>query len=163
MSKRTIVFIFLTSAVNWASAQVRADTLRINIDSAEKIFLSGNYTLLAQKYNIQSQKALEIQAKLYPNPNLTLFYSLYNSQTKKFFPVGPDSSGGELTAQLSQLIYLAGKRKKQLKIAETNTRLAEYQFYDLMRTLKYTLRTDFYNIYFLLKNRKAKDILLKKK
>jgi outer membrane protein, heavy metal efflux system len=155
MSIRTIVFIFLTSAINWASAQVTTDTLRINIDSAEKIFLSGNYTLLAQKYNIQSQKALEIQAKLYPNPNLSLFYSLYNSQTKKFFPIGPDSSGGELTAQLSQLIYLAGKRKKQFKIAETNTRLAEYQFYDLMRTLKYTLRTDFYNIYFLLQSSKV--------
>ncbi|HSZ33248.1 MAG TPA: TolC family protein [Puia sp.] len=155
MSLRTLVIIVLSCAFNYVSGQVPADTLRINIDSAERIFLKGNYTLLAQKYNIQSQKALEIQAKLYPNPNLSVFYSLYNSQTKKFFPVGPDSSGGELTAQLSQLIYLAGKRKKQLKIAETNTRLAEYQFYDLIRTLKYTLRTDFYNIYFLLQSSKV--------
>lgn len=152
MSLKTIVFILFSIGANWASGQNHADTLRINMDSAERMFLGGNYNLLAQKYNIQSQKALEIQAKLYPNPNLSLFYSLYNSQTKKFFPVGPDSTGGELTAQLSQLIYLAGKRKKQVKIAETNTRLAEYQFYDLVRTLKYTLRTDFYNIYFLLQS-----------
>jgi cobalt-zinc-cadmium efflux system outer membrane protein len=152
MSLKKITLIFLFAGVRWASGQVHNDTLRISIDSAERMFLAGNYNLLAQKYNIQSQKALEIQAKLYPNPNLSLFYSLYNSQTKKFFPVGPDSTGGELTAQLSQLIYLAGKRKKQVKIAETNTRLAEYQFYDLVRTLKYTLRTDFYNIYFLLQS-----------
>jgi outer membrane protein, heavy metal efflux system len=152
MSLRKLALIILSGGFSYVSGQVPTDTLRINLDSAEKIFLKGNYTLLAQKYNIQSQKALEIQAKLYPNPNLSVFYSLYNSQTKKFFPVGPDSSGGELTAQLSQLIYLAGKRKKQLKIAETNTRLAEYQFYDLIRTLKYTLRTDFYNIYFLLQS-----------
>ena len=52
--------------------------------------------------------------------------------------------------QVSQLIYLAGQRNKQVRIAEANTRIAEYQFYDLIRTLKYTLRTDFYNIYFLL-------------
>jgi outer membrane protein, heavy metal efflux system len=155
MSLRILVLIVFSCGFNYVSGQVPADTLRINIDSAEKIFLGGNYTLLAQKYNIQSQKALEIQAKLYPNPNLSVFYSLYNSQTKKFFPVGPDSTGGELTAQLSQLIYLAGKRKKQVKIAETNTRLAEYQFYDLIRTLKYTLRTDFYNIYFLLQSSKV--------
>ncbi len=152
MSLKKLLPIFLLLKVCFVSGQVHTDTLRIGIDSAEKMFLSGNYNLLAQKYNIQSQKALEIQAKLYPNPNLSVFYSLYNSQTKKFFPVGPDSTGGELTAQLSQLIYLAGKRKKQVKIAETNTRLAEYQFYDLVRTLKYTLRTDFYNIYFLLQS-----------
>jgi outer membrane protein, heavy metal efflux system len=157
MSLKPLALIFFTVWINLVSGQVHSDTLRVNLDSAERLFLSGNYTLLAQKYNIQSQKALEIQAKLYPNPNLSLFYSLYNSQTKKFFPVGPDTTGGELTAQLSQLIYLAGKRKKQVKIAEVNTRLAEYQFYDLIRTLKYTLRTDFYNIYFLLQSAKVYD------
>jgi outer membrane protein, heavy metal efflux system len=157
MLPKPLVLIFFTIWVNLVSGQVHSDTLRINLDSAERLFITGNYTLLAQKYNIQSQKALEIQAKLYPNPNLSLFYSLYNSQTKKFFPIGPDSSGGELTAQLSQLIYLAGKRKKQVKIAEANTRLAELQFYDLIRTLKYTLRTDFYNIYFLLQSSTVYD------
>lgn len=130
--------------------QSHSDSLKLNLDSAEKLFLTGNFSLLAQKYNVQAQKAQEIQAKLYPNPNLSVFYSLYNTETKKFFPIGSGTSGGELTAQLSQLIYLAGQRNKQVKIAQANTRLAEYQFYDLIRTLKYTLRTDFYNIYFLL-------------
>ncbi|HEY4935785.1 MAG TPA: TolC family protein [Puia sp.] len=157
MSLKPLALVFFTLWINLVSGQVHSDTLRINLDSAERLFITGNYTLLAQKYNIQSQKALEIQAKLYPNPNLSLFYSLYNSQTKKFFPVGPDSTGGELSAQLSQLIYLAGKRKKQVRIAEANTRLAEYQFYDLIRTLKYTLRTDFYNIYFLLQSANVYD------
>ncbi len=157
MSLKTLALVFSTLWINLVSGQVHSDTLRINLDSAERLFITGNYTLLAQKYNIQAQKALEIQARLYPNPNLSVFYSLYNSETKKFFPVGPDSSGGELTAQLSQLIYLAGKRKKQVRIAEANTRLAEYQFYDLARTLKYTLRTDFYNIYFLIQSASVYD------
>ncbi len=147
----------LTLWINLVSGQIHSDTLRIKLDSAERLFLTGNFNLLAQKYNIEAQKALEIQAKLYPNPNLSAFYSLYNTQTKKFFPVGSGNSGGELSAQLSQLIYLAGKRKKQVRIAETNTRLAEYQFYDLIRTLKYTLRTDFYNIYFLLQSANVYD------
>ena len=150
MSLKPFVLVFFTLWINLASGQIHADTLRINLDSAEKLFLGGNYTLLAQKYNIQAQKAQEIQAKLYPNPNLSVYYSLYNTETKKFFPVGNGTSGGELSGQLSQLIYLAGQRNKQVKIAEANTRIAEYQFYDLIRTLKYTLRTDFYNIYFLL-------------
>ena len=58
---------------------------------------------------------------------------------------------------LSQLIYLAGQRNKQVKIAEANTRLSEYQFFDLIRTLKYTLRTDFYNIYYLLHSASVYD------
>jgi outer membrane protein, heavy metal efflux system len=143
--------------MNMASGQAHSDTLRINLDSAERLFISGNFNLLAQKYNIQAQKAQEIQAKLYPNPNLSVYYSLYNTQTKKFFPVGSGTSGGELSGQLSQLVYLAGQRNKQVKMAEANTRLAEYQFYDLIRTLKYTLRTDFFNIHFLLQSAAVYD------
>ena len=150
MSLKPFVLVIATFCVNLVSGQVHTDTLRIKLDSAEKLFLGGNFILLAQKYNIQVQKALEIQAKLYPNPNLSVYYSLYNTETKKFFPVGSGTSGGELSGQVSQLIYLAGQRNKQVRIAEANTRIAEYQFYDLIRTLKYTLRTDFYNIYFLL-------------
>ena len=79
------------------------------------------------------------------------FFTVYIiRKPKNSFLIGSGTSGGEFSGQLSQLIYLAGQRNKQVKIAEANTRLAEYQFYDLIRTLKYTLRTDFYNIYFLL-------------
>jgi outer membrane protein, heavy metal efflux system len=152
MSQKSFVLALLTLWINGVSGQVHTDTLRISLDSAEQLFISGNFTLLAQKYNIQAQRAQEIQASLYPNPNLSFFYSLYNTQTKKFFPVGPGTNGGELTTQLSQLIYLARQRNKQIRLAEVNTRLAEYQFYDLIRTLKYTLRTDFYNIFFLLRS-----------
>jgi outer membrane protein, heavy metal efflux system len=157
MSFKHFLLILSTLWISGVSAQIHTDSLKITLDSAERLFLNGNYLLLAQKYNIQAQKAQEIQAKLYPNPNLSVFYSLYNTQTKKFFPTGMGSSGGELTAQLSQLVYLAGQRNKQVKIAEANTRLAEYQFYDLVRTLKYTLRTDFYTIYFLLQSAAVYD------
>ncbi len=130
-------------------AQIVPDTLRIGLDSAEQMFLRQNFSLLAQKYNIDAQKAQVIQAKLYPNPNFSASYSLYNPTSKKFFPTGYGENGGEFSAQLSQLIILAGKRNKQIKIAEENAKLAEYQFYDLIRTLKYTLRSDFFNIYYL--------------
>ena len=44
---------------------------------------------------------------------------------------------------------LAGKRNKKVKLEKINTEIAEYQFYDLLRTLKYELRTNFYDLYFL--------------
>jgi outer membrane protein, heavy metal efflux system len=152
MLLKSIGLVFLTLSVLAGKAQMPADTLRINLDSAEHLFFAGNFSLLAQKYNVQAQQAQEVQARLYPNPNLAASYSLYNSHSKAFFPTGSGINGGELTAQLSQLIYLAGQRNKQVKIAQANTQLASYQFFDLIRTLKYTLRTDFFNIYYLVQS-----------
>jgi cobalt-zinc-cadmium efflux system outer membrane protein len=133
-------------------AQVPSDTLRLSLDSAEHLFISGNFSLLAARYNISAQQAQEIQARLYPNPNLAVFYSLYNTNTKKIFPAGSGDKGGELSAQLSQLIYLAGQRNRQVKMAQAASGLAVWQFHDLMRTLKYSLRVDFFNLYYLLQS-----------
>jgi outer membrane protein, heavy metal efflux system len=132
-------------------ASAQQDTLHLTLDSAENLFLHQNLALLAQHYNIDAQKALVIQARLYANPNFTLSQGLYN---KTFLPIGDK---GETSAGLSQLILLAGKRNKQIKIAQANTTLSEYEFYDLLRTLKYTLRSDFYNIYYLQQSAKAYD------
>lgn len=140
------VSILLVSFVNAQPGAFQKDTIYLNLDSAEQIFLRNNLMLLAQKYNIDAQKALVIQARLYPNPNININRGFFHPELKKFFAGGPD---GETSAGLSQLIILAGKRNKQIRIAETNTKLAEYQFYDLLRTLKYTLRSDFFNIYYL--------------
>ena len=124
-----------------------ADTLSITLQEAEKKFLDSNYLLLAQKYNIEATRALIIQAKVFPNPNYSHTQTLYNSSAKRWFPVGfPD---GEVAEGISQLILLAGKRNNSIKLAKANTTLSEYQFYDLIRTLKYTLRSDFFDIYFL--------------
>src|ERR1700761_6157941 len=133
-----IVGCFFIPFMAWS--QPHLDTLRLQLPEAEKMFLDSNLQLLAQRYNIDATKALVIQARLYPNPNLALGHTLYSGTLKQFFPTGAND---ETTAQLSQLILLAGKRNKQIKVAEENVHLSEYQFFDLLRTLKYTLRTDF--------------------
>jgi cobalt-zinc-cadmium efflux system outer membrane protein len=148
----TVLLFVLAGKFNQLHAQTNnplvADTLHLTLDSAEARFLRQNFQLLAQKYNVDATKAQIIQAKLYANPNLAVSTALYNPSAKKFFPA-PFSNDGEFQASLTQLIYLAGKRNKQIKIAEANAKLSEYEFYDVLRTLKYTLRTDFFNIYFL--------------
>lgn len=132
------------------------DTLRLTLNQCEKLFLDSNYQLLAQKYNVEATRALIIQAKVFPNPNISYAQTLYNSDAKKWFPA-PGSSIGEEIVGLSQLIQIAGKRNNSIKLAKANTTLAEYQFFDLIRTLKYTLRSDFYNIYFLLQSASVYD------
>ena len=136
-----------------AQPSSKADTLLLDLKKAEKMFLDSNYLVLAQKYNIDAQKALILQARLFPNPNISLNRGPISSLPD---PVtGTPTSflhNGETQVQLSQLVLLAGKRNKQIKLAEANEKLAEYQFFDLIRTLKYTIRSDFYNIYYLQKS-----------
>jgi cobalt-zinc-cadmium efflux system outer membrane protein len=155
MQKRWIVLViglvFITLRL---SAQVRQDTVEMRLPEAEKMFLDSNLQLLAQRYNIDANKALVIQARLWPNPNFSIGHTLYSGTLDKFFPLGAND---ETNAGLSQLILLAGKRNKQVKLAQAQATLTEYQFFDLLRTLKYTLRTDFFNIYYLQQSAKVYD------
>jgi len=122
------------------------DTLHISIQDAEKQFIDKNLSLLAERYNIDAARAQVIQAKLYPNPNINLAGNIYNPDRKKWADVS--NKTGEYAIGVQQLILLAGKRNKQVKMAETSTQIAEQRFFDLLRTLRYTLRSDFYQAYF---------------
>ena len=155
MQKKWIVLILGSFFINLlAGAQPHQDTVRLSLPEAEKMFLDSNLQLLAQKYNIDANKALVIQARLWPNPNFSIGHTLYSGTLNKFFPTGAND---ETTVGLSQLILLAGKRNKQVQIAQAGVKLTEYQFFDLLRTLKYTLRTDFFHIYYLQQSARVYD------
>jgi len=155
MQKKWIVLILGSFFISlFLEAQPRQDSVRLTLPEAEKMFLDSNFQLLAARYDIDASKAQIIQARLWPNPNFSIGHTLYSGTLKQFFPLGAND---ETTAGLSQLILLAGKRNKQVKIAQANAQLTEYQFFDLMRTLKYTLRTDFFRIYYLQQSAKVYD------
>lgn len=149
------ILVFFLAKENTIWAQKQPDTLVIKLDTAESQFLRRNLNLIAAHFNINIQEALIIQARLWTNPNLQIGYGAWNSDDHKIFPWrGPSSIQ---SAQLQQLFLLAGKRNKQIKIAETNTQISKYAYFDLIRTLKTQLRTDFYSIYFLQKSSKVYD------
>ena len=139
-------WVLAPGSLSAQTTDVPTDTLHVGLDSAESIFVRQNLSVLAQRYNVSAQDALVLQARLWPNPNFSIGHTLYSGTLHEFFPLGAND---ETNANLDQLILLAGKRNKQIKLARANTKLAEYQLFDLLRTLKYTLRTDFYNIYYL--------------
>jgi cobalt-zinc-cadmium efflux system outer membrane protein len=134
------------------------DTLRLTLQDAERNFIDSNLQLLAQRYNIDAQQALVIQARLYANPNYSIGHGLYSAQLRQFFPTGIND---ETTMELDQEIIIAGKRNKSIKLAQANVELAQNQFFDLLRTLKYTLRTDFFQIYYQLQSAKVYDAEIK--
>ena len=122
------------------------DTLRLSLSESEKMFIENNLSLLAARYQVDETRAGVIQAKLFPNPTLELSGSLYNPQEKRFAHF---YGSGQYTASIQQLIRLAGKRNKEIRLSETQLKMAESQFEDLLRTLKLTLRSNFYKVHFL--------------
>lgn len=145
-----IYFIFL-SAVMYA----QTDTISLSVNDADKRFLDSNLTLLAAHYNVDANKALIQQAKLWNNPILSTDQNVYSNN--HFFEHGKDYDGapkGQYFIQLQQLILTAGKRGKQINLATTNAQISSLQLQDLLRNLRFQLHNDYYNVGQLLSSRK---------
>jgi len=126
-----------------AQAQSAAgDTLNINIKQAEDQFLKNNLSLIIQRYNIDNASAQIITARLFNNPDFSFANGLYANDASE----GPAYK--EQSFSISQLFTTAGKRNKNIQLAKMGVEQSKYQFFDLLRTLKFTLRNDFYSIYF---------------
>jgi cobalt-zinc-cadmium efflux system outer membrane protein len=128
-------------------AQAVQDTITLNLQQAEKTFIDSNFVLLAQHYNVDAQKALIEQAKVWQNPTLNTDFMI--GANGKFLNYSKDGNGnyiGQYYVQLQQLILTAKKRGKQIALATTNAKLSELQLQDVMRNLRYQLHQDYYHI-----------------
>jgi cobalt-zinc-cadmium efflux system outer membrane protein len=124
------------------------------LEEAEKQFLSKNLFLIANQYNIQAAKALTIQAAIWENPYFLGELNAINPQDKRYGDVG---ANGEKVFALEQVIYLGGKKKNEIALARSNEKIAELDFQDLLRTLKFEIRKSFYAIYFNNKKLESND------
>ncbi|ADY52178.1 outer membrane efflux protein [Pseudopedobacter saltans DSM 12145] len=137
---KAVITFLLTSIVISSFA---ADPVKINIRQADSIFLEKNYLLLASTMNIEAQKALILQAKLYPNPTFSLGFVAYDPENKKALHIG---SSGQKTAEIEQLLLLGGKRKAEIEMAKTNASIAEIEFQKLVRELRFKLYSNLFNV-----------------
>ncbi|KAF2082487.1 TolC family protein [Flavobacterium sharifuzzamanii] len=142
--------LLLFALLNQAAIAQKSLTLQ----DCESQFLKKNLFLLASQYNIDAAKALTIQARIWDNPMITAELNAYNPERDKFFDIGKE---GQKAFSIEQLIYLGGKKRNEVKLAQTNTQLAELQFNDVLRTLKFQLRKSFYTVYYNTKNLENTD------
>ena len=165
---RKIIFLLLVLISKLCFSQqptVSIDTISITLNDAEDQFVKNNFALLAQKYNVDASKALIRQAGLFNNPNIYYENSVYNKYKttgSKFFPTeigkwGDYTTQGEILIQYNWLFSVAGKRNKAVKVAKAQADVAQYQFDDLMRTLLFALRSDFYQLHYGLQSLKLFD------
>lgn len=138
------------SFVGWTQ-----DTLVLTQQSAEKIFLEKNLSILAQQLHINQQEARIEQAKLWPNPTVT--FDQVN------FWAGPKQTLGQETApplwndfgrnqqfalELEQLVYTANKRQKWVELEKISADKEKIYFSELLRVLKFELRNNINELYF---------------
>ncbi len=155
--KKVFLLLFVLAS-NIVTAQYK-DTLTISLQEAEKMFLEKNYFLLAQRYNIQVADAAIKQARLWYNPTFFFESNLYNPATGRAFNYGanhpnansPYVNNGQFQAQISQIISLAGKRSKLVKLAQINKNLEELAFEDLMRVMRLEIYGNYTDLYASLK------------
>ncbi|GAB3725014.1 TolC family protein [Spirosoma lituiforme] len=139
---RSGLFLFLLLIAGQVSAQ---DSLRLTRQQADSVFIKNNLLLLAERFRIDVSQAQILQASLRDNPTASVEISAYNGQTRRALDVG---RGGEKIISIQQLLYTAGKRNKRVALATEAAHLTELELLDLLRGLRFELRSRFYAIYF---------------
>ncbi|MGD1319565.1 TolC family protein [Chryseobacterium sp. 2R14A] len=135
MNKIAGLFVVISSVI---SAQQQMSLLE-----CENAFQQNNLQLLAEQYNINMADADVLQAKIWELPQMSGYINGYNPEDKRFLDAGR-AKGLEVT----QLIYMGGKKKNEIAFAKSNKELAQLQFSQLLVELRTQLHTNYYNLYY---------------
>lgn len=129
---------------------------QMSLQDCELAFQKNNLQLLAAQYNINMADADIIQAKIWELPQIEGYVNAINPQDKRVFDVGR-AKGVEIT----QLIYLGGKKKNEIQFAKSNKELSQLQFSQLLVDLRTELRQTYYNLIYEQKKRTSIESQLK--
>lgn len=116
---------------------------QMSLLDCENAFQTNNLQLLAEQYNINMADADILQAKIWELPQMSGYINAYNPEDRKFLDAGK-AKGFEVT----QLIYMGGKKKNEVAFAKSNKDLVQLQFTQLLVELRTQLHTNYYNLYY---------------
>lgn len=126
-----------------AISSFMAGQQQMSLLDCEEAFQKNNLQLLAEQYNINMADADILQAKIWELPQLSGQINAYNPEGKKVFDIG-SAKGAEIT----QLIYMGGKKKNEIAFAKSNKELAQLQFSQLLIDLRTQLHSTYFNLYY---------------
>jgi len=143
---KTLVCAVVALICRCVTAQT--DTLYISTAQAEDLFIRQNLQLIAEKLNIDIANAAIIQAKLWPNPtisiqdvNLWMTDSQRNGEVEVIPPLtGRIGRNTQFAIGIEQDILTGGKRRKLVEMERVSRDIAEQYFEELLRSLKVELR-----------------------
>ena len=140
LKKTIFVIVFLSVGINFYAQEI----LRITQTDLDTRFLKNNFNLIASHANIDINRAYKQQALLWDNPYFDIETDLLTlPKNEKATFLG---NFGQVYMQLQQIFRTAKKLKKNADISEATAQLSEAQFFDLTRTLRHQLHSDFYDL-----------------
>jgi len=130
-----------------APAATSADTIRLSLPDAEQRFFQNNLAVLAQQYNVTVAQAQAVQARLIDNPTIYVEQDVLRRRIAR--PTVPEgTAASEAVVSVQQLFSLAGRRKAAGQAAQQGAVVEQYNLQDLLRNLRYQLRTTYYDLFF---------------
>ncbi|SHM01037.1 TolC family protein [Flavobacterium chilense] len=142
--KRILLTLFIiVSCKSVAQTAALNDTIVFSRKQAEALFLEKNISIISEKLNIDIADAQVIQAKLWPNPTLTVSeINLWDNATAQQLPAlwGNFGKTQQVNAELEQLVQTAGKRKKMIAMEKVGVDIAKEYFKTFLRNLKIEFR-----------------------
>lgn len=133
-----------------------ADTVRLTLAEAEQRFSQNNLGVIAQQYNVSIAQAQALQARLIDNPTVYLEQDLLSRKVlNREVPAG--TGGSQVAFNFQQLVSLAGRRKAAGRVAQQNAVVEQFNLADLLRNLRYQLRTSYFDLFFKQQTLKVYD------
>lgn len=155
--KAWMLLLFLIGISKTFAQLTPSDSLVLHRQQFEELFLKQNLFLLAEKYNIDKAEALVLQAKLWPNPSMSIsdvnLWATDRQLSNLDEPLPPVFGGfaknTQFSIQIEQLIQTAGKRRKLMASERVGIEIAEQEFEDVLRELKFDFRNKLIQLQYL--------------
>lgn len=138
MLKKLIFFLLITTQTAFSQQS-------LSLQQCEDKFVKNNLLLLAEQYNLDIAKASVIQAKIWDLPVVSGEINAINPQDKRVLDIG---AKGQKAIAVQQLLYLGKKKQNEVEFAKSTIGIAELQFEQLLKNLRFELHQSFYSIYF---------------
>jgi len=121
------------------------------LEALEKAFLENNLLLLAERHEIDRAEAAILQERLWSNPSITLDnVNLWTNSTFEKQPllIGNFGRNQQFALELEQLIETASKRRKRVKVRESEKLNQELEFEALLLSLRSELRKNYKQLFY---------------
>ena len=147
MKRMMILSLFTSVCISVYGQEIMEQ--RVTLQEAEQCFMTNNLQLLAAHYEISKADAAIVQARLFENPVISFEQNVYNRLNGRYFDFGKD---GQTAVELEQLIYIAGQYNNRIKLEKANKEIAQYQFEEVVRTLRSELKKDFIRLFYAIQS-----------
>ena len=155
------IFVCVGIALICRCVTAQTDTIYLSTAQAEDLFIKQNLELIAEKLNIDVAEAAIVQAKLWPNPTLSIEdVNLWNTEEMRdemgdIFPDASFARNKQFSVGIEQIIVTGGKRRKLVEMEKVSRDIAVQYYEELLRSLKVELRNTCAEMLFLQDYRKV--------